>query len=222
MVSMSWEVLGPDQAEVEEAEEGGARLAEEEGAAAAAAVHQAEAEEVEEGGEGTEARLAEEEDGEQTAAAAAVHQAEAEEAEEGGERTEAPSPPKGPAAEATEVPSSSSVPCPAAQAELVQMRTSPKELGLSMSQHPIAENKLCLQPVWAQLDNLEMGHLPGITVGANPKENIMWMAALWDFQAGDYAAGQDWGTSEDLPLHSEHTALSLGHHRLCPGLSCML
>ena len=196
-----WQVLGPDQAEVEEAEEGGARLAEEEGAAPTAAVHQAEAEEVEEGWEGTEARLAEEVDGEQTAAAAVVHQAEAEEAEEG-ERTEAQSPPKGLAAEAMEVPSSSSVPCPAAQqAELVHMRTSwaaaqaalvleSKELGLSMSQH---QNKLWLQPTWAQLDNLEKGHIPGITVGASPQENILWMAALWDFHTGDYAAGQDWG-----------------------------
>ena len=53
------------------------------------------------------------------------------------------------------------------------MQTSAGQEGLfevSMPRRPMAGNKLWLQPVWAQLDNLEAGHLPGITLGAPPQE----------------------------------------------------
>ena len=45
-------------------------------------------------------------------------------------------------------------------------------LETSMPRRLMAPNKLWLQSVRVQLDNLEAGHMPGITIGAPPQEPV--------------------------------------------------
>jgi len=64
----------------------------------------------------------------------------------------------------------SSLPSPFAPRSDLELRPSAAgQLAQSMPRRPMAENNLWFQPIWAQLDNIEAGRLPGITLNAPPQ-----------------------------------------------------